>query len=76
MASFETTIKFEIYCHCGTPLEQIPGERCVNFVTVRPCPTCTQASRLDAELAKDRLMEVASVGQINRRGTWVDERST
>jgi hypothetical protein len=67
MPSFETTMKVEIICVCGTHLEQLPGPLSRNSVTVKPCQVCTQAYRLDAAIAKK---------QLSRRGVMVDERST
>jgi len=67
MASFETTMKVEIICVCGTHLEQLPGPPTRNSVTVKPCQVCNQAYRLDAAIARK---------QISRRGVMVDELST
>jgi hypothetical protein len=76
MPSFETTMKVEIICVCGTHLEQLPGPPTRNSITVKPCQVCTQAYRLDAAISKKRLMEIGSVKQVSRRGVLVDERST
>jgi hypothetical protein len=61
------------------PLEQItlPGASGNGWITVKPCPACSQAKRIDERLARDRqeLMEIGSA-KINRMGTMVDERST
>jgi hypothetical protein len=77
MAMMETTIRFQLYCTCGFPLEQVvSGKREENFITVKPCRACTQGKRIDEALNKEDLMEIGSVGKVNRRGVWVDERST
>ena len=61
------TVRIQVYCTCGTPLEEAFQPPGMNYITVKPCAMCTQAKRLDEALHK---------GQVNRRGTWVDERST
>ena len=77
MAMMETTIRDQLYCTCGTPLEQVvSGKREENFITVKPCPACSQGKRIDDALNRERLMEIGSAGKVNRRGVWVDERST
>ena len=77
MPELTMTFRVQIYCQCGMPLEQItlPGTSGQGWLTVKPCPACTQGKRIDDALSKERLMEIGSA-KINRRGVMVDERST
>ena len=78
MAELTMTFRVQIYCECGTPLEQItlPNASGQGWLTVKRCPACSQAKRIDEALDRERLMEIGSAGKINRRGVMVDERST
>ena len=64
-------VKIAVYCECGMPLEQVHSQKpTMNLMTFKKCQCCSAPAKIEKALEEDH------TGQYNRRGVWVDERSS
>jgi len=66
-----TVVKIGVFCTCGMPLEQVHSQKpAMNYMTFKPCQCCSAPAKIEKALEEDH------TGQYNRRGTWVNDRSS